>query len=187
MGKTYEEIDDGLRGFIEAQAVFFVATAPVDSSGHVNLSPKGRDSLRVLDARHLAYLDFIGSGAETIAHLRENGRIVLMWCAFEGAPKIVRIHGRGRIVEPRHGEFEALRESFSSGPVGRAIIVIEAERISDSCGFGVPRYRLRGERTQLVEWTERKSAEDLRAYQRTKNAKSIDGLPAVTWLEGRSG
>ena len=183
MGKTYEEIGAGLRSFIEAQAVFFVASAPLSAAGHVNLSPKGRDSLRVLDGRRLAYLDFIGSGAETIAHLEENGRVVLMWCAFEGPPKIVRVHGRGRILDPKSPEFASLRGLFPDGPLGRAIVVVESERISDSCGFGVPRYILQGERTELVDWTARKSDEDLRTYQRSKNRESIDGLPAVTWLE----
>lgn len=183
MGKSYEEIGSSLRAFIEAQAVFFVATAPLDAQGHVNLSPKGRDSLRVLDAKRLAYLDFVGSGAETIAHAKENGRIALMWCAFEGPPKIVRVHGRVRVVEPRQADFEALRRLFPAGPTGRAILVIEVERISDSCGFGVPIYAFQGERSQLLEWTERKSEEELRAYQRAKNARSLDGLPAVTWLD----
>jgi hypothetical protein len=183
MGKTYESIGAALRTFIEAQAVFFVASAPLSAAGHVNLSPKGRDSLRVLDDRRLAYLDFVGSGAETIAHLEENARIVLMWCAFDGPARIVRVHGRGRVVEPQSREFEPMRRLFPEGPTGRAIILIEAERISDSCGFGVPRYGLQGERTELVDWTSRKSDADLRAYQRSKNRESIDGLPAVTWLE----
>lgn len=183
MGKTYEAIGEALRTFIEAQAVFFVATAPLSSAGHVNLSPKGRDSLRVLDGRRLAYLDFVGSGAETIAHLEENARIVLMWCAFDGPPKIVRVHGRGTVVAPRSSEFESMRRHFPAGPVGRAIVVIEADRISDSCGFGVPRYAFERERTELADWTARKSDEDLRSYQRSKNRESIDGLPAVTWLE----
>lgn len=185
MGKTYEEIDARLRAFIEAQAVFFVATAPLAADGHVNLSPKGRDSLRILDGNRLAYLDLVGSGAETIAHVRENRRIVLMWCAFEGPPKIVRVHGHARILEPPHADFATLRARFSEGPVGRAIVEVEATRISDSCGYGVPLYGFKQERSQLVDWAERKEEAELRAYQRKKNARSIDGLPAVTWLDPR--
>jgi len=183
MGKSFEEIDAGLRAFIEDQAVFFVATAPLDAQGHVNVSPKGRDSLRVLDGNRMAYLDFVGSGAETIAHVRENRRIVLMWCAFEGPPRIVRVHGLGRILEPCHPEFAPLRERFPTGPAERAIIDVEATRISDSCGFGVPLYELKEQRSQLVAWGDRKDEAELRGYQRAKNVRSIDGLPAVTWVE----
>ena len=185
MGKTFEEIDARLRAFIEDQAVFFVATAPLAAEGHLNSSPKGRDSLRVLDGKRLAFLDFVGSGAETIAHVRENRRIVLMWCAFEGPPRIVRVHGLARILEPRHPEFEPLRALFPEGPVGRAILEVEATRISDSCGYGVPLYDFRRERSQLADWAERKQETELNAYQREKNALSIDGLPAVTWLDPR--
>jgi Pyridoxamine 5'-phosphate oxidase len=179
MAKLYAAIDQRLRTFIEAQAVFFVATAPVGREGHVNLSPKGLDSLRLLGATEVAYLDFIGSGAETIAHLRENGRIVMMFCAFEGPPKIVRLHGRGVAIEPMDSGFVALRSRFPPSPPVRAIIRVALDRISDSCGYGVPLFRREGERTQLAAWADRKGAEGLRQYQRTHNASSIDGLPAL--------
>jgi hypothetical protein len=184
MGKTHDVIDERLRAFIESQHVFFVATAPLSETGHVNVSPKGLDSLRVLGPNEVAYLDFVGSGAETIAHLRENGRITVMLCAFEGAPKIVRLHGRGEVVEPGGAAFAELRRSFPPGTEGRSIIRIAVERVTESCGFGVPLYALEGSRTQLPAWAERKGEEGLRAYQLEKNVRSIDGLPALRWVAG---
>jgi Pyridoxamine 5'-phosphate oxidase len=183
MGKPADGIDDDLRAFIQAQRMFFVATAPLDAGGHVNLSPKGLDTLRVLGARQLAYLDHVGSGAETIAHLRENGRIVLMWCALDGPPKIVRVHGRGQVLVPHQAEYEQLRALFPAEPAGRTIIVVSVQRVSTSCGFGVPLYRFERDRSQLPDWADRKGADGLREYQRAKNEASIDGLPAVTWIE----
>ena len=160
MGKIYDAIDGELRAFIEAQHVFFVATAP-SGDGHVNLSPKGLDSLRIVDGRTMLYLDYVGSGAETIAHLRDGGRIVLMICAFEGAPKIVRIHGQGEAIEPAHPAFAELRPLFPSTMTARSIVRIHVTRISDSCGFGVPHYEFRGHRRQLPAWMERKGEEGL--------------------------
>jgi hypothetical protein len=183
MGKVYEEIDAGLRAFIEGQRMFFVATAPVAAAGHINLSPKGLETLRVLGATKIAFLDYVGSGAETIAHLQENGRIVLMLCAMNGPPKIVRLHGRGEVLPPGDAEYDRLRPLFPAEPAGRAIIVVSIYRISDSCGFGVPIYRFEQQRSQLVDWADRKGADALENYQRAKNATSIDGLPAITWLE----
>ena len=159
--------------------MFFVATAPVHADGHVNLSPKGLDTLRVIDDRRIAYLDYVGSGAETIAHLRDNGRIVAMFCAFEGAPRIVRIHGRGQVIEPHDGEFAVLRTLFPPEPAGRAIIRIAVERISDSCGFGVPLFAFQGYRSQLPDWAARKGRAGLLDYQEARNRFSIDGLPAL--------
>jgi hypothetical protein len=186
LGNLFDQIDDGLREFLSRQHVFFVATAPSGDGGHVNCSPKGLDTLRVLGPRAVAYLDFVGSGAETIAHLRENGRIVLMFCAFEGAPRIVRLHGRGSVVEPANPDFAMLLDRFAPPALGvRSIIRVEVERIADSCGYGVPRLRYEGERTQLQAWAERKGAEGLREYQETKNAESIDGLPALEWTGPR--
>jgi hypothetical protein len=185
MGELFNGIDDALGAFIEAQQMFFVATAPLDAAGHVNLSPKGLDTLRVLGPSSLAYLDYVGSGAETIAHLRENGRIVVMLCAFEGPPRIVRLHGRGRVYEPGHGEFDRLRPLFPQEPPARAIIVVSLDRVSDSCGYGVPLYHYEGQRTQLARWSDRKGADGLRTYQIEKNADSIDGLPALEWVKSR--
>ena len=185
MGKIYDQIDDALRAFIERQHVFFVATAPSGDQGHVNCSPKGLDSLRVIGPRTVAWLDFVGSGAETIAHLRENGRIVVMFCAFDGPPKIVRLHGRGAVVEPSAAGFAPLLERFQPPEIGlRSIIQVEVERISDSCGYGVPQLSFEAERKQLPAWAERKGARGLRQYQIEKNAESIDGLPALRWTRG---
>lgn len=183
MGKLFDAIDPALEAFIRSQQMFFVATAPLGAGGHINLSPKGLDTLRVLDPRTLAYLDYVGSGAETVAHLRENGRIVLMLCAFQGPPRIVRFHGRGEAIEPQDPEFAALRPVFPPEPAARAIIRISIERIADSCGFGVPLYAFEGQRTQIPNWAARKGAPGLRDYQVEKNRASIDGLPALRWTE----
>ena len=183
MGEVYDGIDDKLREFIEAQHVFFVATAPSGESGHVNLSPKGLDSFRVLGPRSVAYVDYVGSGAETIAHLRENGRITIMLCSFEGPPKILRLHGRGRVLEPPDDDFAELRPRFPADPKARSIIRVDVERISDSCGYGVPVMSYEADRTLLRQWAEKKGNEKLEAYQIEKNAESIDGLPALRWVE----
>jgi hypothetical protein len=180
MGKTYAEIDDKLRTFVARQHVFFVSTAPAALDGHVNCSPKGLDTLRILGPRTVVYLDYVGSGAETIAHLRENGRIVIMLCAFDGPPNIVRFHGRGDVVTPDDAEFEALRGHFGPQPLGvRSVIRVDVERISDSCGYGVPRLRFESDRDQLRLWAERKGDDGLERYRHEKNAVSIDGLPAL--------
>ena len=179
MGKLYDEIDETLRRFLEAQRMFFVATAPLDAAGHVNLSPKGLDSFRVIDPRTVAYLDLTGSGIETVAHLRENGRIVLLFCAFEGPPKIVRLHGRGKVVEPGDARFGLLAARFPSFPSTRSVIVIALERISDSCGYGVPLYGYEGQRSQLIDWAERKGADGVVRYREDNNRRSIDGLQGL--------
>jgi hypothetical protein len=183
MGKSHDQIDATLEGFIRAQQMFFVSTAPLDASGHVNLSPKGLDTLRVLNPRTLAYLDYVGSGAETIAHLRENGRIVVMLCAFLGAPRIVRFHGRGEVLEPQDGEFSQLRTLFPAEPSARAIIRVSITRIADSCGYGVPRYGFEGHRPQVSDWAARKGAQGLLKYQEDNNRVSVDGLRALRWPE----
>lgn len=184
MGKLYENMGNRLRAFIEEQPVFFTATAPLSGDGHVNVSPKGRSgSLVVLDGKSLAYLDFGGSNAETIAHLRENGRITLMWCAFTGPPKILRVHGRGEPVFRDDPRWAALIPRFSAadGPGARAIIVVTAERISDNCGYAVPFMDYRGERTLHAEYFGRKTDEEFAAYceRRAHVGTSLDGLPAL--------
>jgi hypothetical protein len=189
MARTYDRLDDRLRDWIERQTVFFVATAPLSGAGHVNCSPKGnRQELVVLDERRLAYLDQTGSGVETIAHLRENGRIVLMFCAFEGPPRIVRIHGTGRVLAAREDDFAALAECFpGGGGVGvRSIIVVNAERISDSCGYGVPVMRFASHRQNLDEWADRKGRAGIEAYWAEKNRTSIDDLPRAAQSSGSS-
>jgi hypothetical protein len=179
MAKTFDAIDPKLRDFIEKQKMFFVATAPLTVDGHVNLSPKGLEgTLAILDEHTIAYLDLTGSGIETIAHIRENGRICVMFCAFEGAPRIVRIHGTGDAVEPGDDEFEGLLGHFDDYPAVRSIIRIRASRISDSCGYGVPLYDYRGERDQLQRWARSKGEEGVAQYRRDNNAESLDGLPS---------
>lgn len=179
MGKTYETIDGRLRAFIEAQPVFFVATAPTGAEGHVNLSPKGgRGTFAVLDADRFAYLDYLGSGVETLAHLRENGRIVIMFCAFDGPPKIVRLHGTGRAAPPDDPDLlPAFAEPRTHGL--RSIIEVSVSRISDSCGYGVPLMRYEGDRDLLEKWAGRKTDDDLVRYADRKNLSSIDGLPGL--------
>ncbi|WP_433306387.1 pyridoxamine 5'-phosphate oxidase family protein [Actinoplanes sp. CA-030573] len=182
MGKVYASIDGRLREFLLRQPVFFVATAPSGPDGHVNVSPKGgRGCLAVLDEHRVAYLDYTGSGAETIAHLRENGRITLMTCAFEGPPKIVRLHGRGRVAVPESTGFAELVRAFPAPPAHglRAVIEVTVDRISDSCGYQVPLMAYEGDRDLLTRWADRKTDDDLAEYRRTRNAQSIDGLPAL--------
>ncbi|RAJ30420.1 pyridoxamine 5'-phosphate oxidase [Kitasatospora sp. SolWspMP-SS2h] len=185
MGKTYERIDARLRAFIEKQPVYFVATAPLADDGFLNLSPKGRaGTLAVLDELTVAYLDFGGSHAETIAHLRENGRIALMWCAFEGPPTVVRVHGRGEPVfrdDPRFAELLGRFDPAADGAALRAIILVRAERVSDSCGFAVPFMDYRSDRTLLAEFFERKGDDRFSEYCEGKEhvGVSINGLPAL--------
>jgi len=161
VGHLGSVIDEKIRQFIEAQHVFFVASAPLDPQGHVNLSPKGLDTFRILGPATVGYLDLTGSGVETIAHLRENGRIVLMFCAFQNSPKIVRLHGRGRVVETNEPEFESLKTHFESLEGARAIIMVDVLRVSDSCGFGVPILRYEDDRPQLDAWIRSKGPEGL--------------------------
>lgn len=179
MGKVHERIDGRLRQFIERQHVFFVATAPSGTDGRVNVSPKGvGGTFAVLGEHQVAYLDLTASGAETVAHLRENGRITLMFCAFEGPPNVVRLHGRGRVVSIYDAGYDALVGHFSETRGARAVIVVDVERVSDSCGYGVPMMVYAGERDILPAHMERKGEVGQADYRRTKNATSIDGLPA---------
>jgi hypothetical protein len=180
MGKVYDEIDARIRDFLLAQKVFFVATAPSALDGHVNVSPKGlSDSFVVLGPLRVAYLEYGGSGIETIAHIRDNGRIVLMACAFEGPPKIVRLHGRGREVLAEDPEAASLLAAFPARPHPglRSIVVIDVERVSDSCGYGVPLMEYQGDRDLLVQFWSRKTPEETVEYRATRNAHSIDGVP----------
>jgi hypothetical protein len=179
MGKTYPSIDDSVSQFIQAQPVFFVGSAPLDPNGNVNVSPKGLDTLRILGSLTVAYLDLTGSGIETVAHLKENGRIVLMFCSFQGPPKILRLYGRGRVVEPQQADFPDLVAHFPEYEATRAIVVIEVSRIADSCGYGVPLFRYEGERDQLSAWARKRGLENLKNYRLEKNEKSIDGLPGL--------
>ena len=182
MATVHDEITPRLSRFVLAQPVFFVGTAPLAGDGHVNVSPKGMDgTFVVLDAHRVAYLDYTGSGAETAAHLQENGRVVLMFCAFEGPPTIVRLHGTGRYVLARTPEFDDLRPLFSKEREAgqRGIVVIDVHRVSDSCGFSVPLMDFVSDRDVLDRSQERREPEYFDAYWQKKNATSIDGLPGV--------
>src|SRR5215469_10753043 len=179
MGKVYEAIDQQIKEWMVAQKVFFVATAPLSGEGHINCSPKDGDSIRVVDGKTLVYLDLIGSGVETIAHVRENGRIIVMMCAFEGAPKIMRFHGRGEVIEKDNSQFEHLKTLFVSEVGIRSFILIHLDRISDSCGFGVPVLEFKDYRKQLRTYNERVGEEKLADYKIKHNTTSIDGLPGV--------
>lgn len=179
MGKIYDHLDSTLVNFIERQQVFFVGTAPLSPDGHINCSPKGLDTFVILDEKRVAYLDFVGSTAETIAHLRENGRIVLMFCAFDGTAKILRLHGHGRVLTEVHEEYAELRKRFQLPQPNRAIIEVELSRISDACGIGVPLFDYRDQRSGLLDWSEKKGEAGAKLYQATNNRESIDGLPAV--------
>lgn len=179
MGKIFDTIDADLAAWIAAQPVFFVATAPRADDGLVNVSPRGLDCLTVLGPRSLAWVDGTGSGVETIAHLKENGRIVLMWCAFDGPPRIVRVHGTGRVVLPADSEYDGLLARIPAQPSPRAVIVVDAHRISDSCGYGVPLMDLVGERDQMHRWATTKGSEGMAAYRADRNVSSLDGLPGL--------
>jgi hypothetical protein len=176
MGKTYDRIEPELRQFIEAQHMFFVATAPLSGDGHINLSPKGLDTLRVLDERSIAYLDLTGSGNETSAHIEENGRICFMFCAFEGPPKILRLYGRGRTVLPGSDQWNQWIERFAPHPGARQIIAATIDRAMTSCGFAVPRYQYLEQRDELLRYAEKKGPDGLEQYRREKNVRSIDGM-----------
>jgi hypothetical protein len=179
MGKVRAFIDDSARKFIEAQPLFFSASAPLASSGHINVSPKGHDTLRVLGPTSVAYLDLTGSGVETISHLKENGRIVLMFCAFQGPPQILRLHGLGTVLEPGHEKFQGLATLFPAYEGTRAIILVEVSRVSDSCGYSVPLLKYESERNQLSAWTNKLGVEGLKQYRRKKNELSIDRIAGL--------
>jgi hypothetical protein len=176
----FTELSPQLAEWWLQQPLFFVATAPDGPGGHVNLSPKGHDTLRVFGPNHVAYLDLTGSGVETIAHLRQNGRITLMACAFNGNPRISRIYGQGSVHLVGSDEFDALEGQFPALPGRRSIIDVDIERVTESCGYAVPLMDLVDERDRLIEWAEKKGDDGIVAYWGNKNRESIDGLPGIT-------
>jgi hypothetical protein len=178
MATTYDAITPALQHFIEQQPLFFVATAPLAGGGHVNLSPKGRECFRVFDGHQVGYLDLTGSGNETAAHLMENGRITFMFCAFAGAPRILRLYGTGRVILPGAPEWATMRPSFPPDAGARQIILAEVSRVQASCGMGVPLLDYVGQRESLQIWALAKGEDGLRAYREQKNRHSIDGLVA---------
>lgn len=177
MGKVLDSITNDVRKFIEKQHMFFVATAPLAVDGHVNVSPKGMDSFRILDEDHVGYIDLTGSGNETSAHIAENERITFMFCAFEGSPNIVRLYGKGRTILPDDEEWSGLIDRFPAHMSARQIIIAEIHRVSTSCGYAVPFFDYRGERETLAKYWDAKGQDALPAYQQEKNSTSIDGLP----------
>lgn len=178
MGKTQDSISDEIRRFIQAQHVFFVATAPLAASGHVNLSPKGLDTFRVLSPTRVAYLDLTGSGNETSAHVTENSRITFMFCSFDEQPLILRLYGRGQVILPNGELWQEMIALFPDYVGIRQVVVAEIEFVQTSCGFGVPLMEYDGERGRLTRWAASKGDQGLRKYRKMKNSKSIDGLPA---------
>jgi predicted pyridoxine 5'-phosphate oxidase superfamily flavin-nucleotide-binding protein len=187
MGSIYESIDSNLRKWIEKQHMFMVGTAPSSNTGSVNVSPKGHDTLRVIDEHTLAFLDYGGSGVETIAHVRENQRIVIMMCAFEGPPKIYRFHGQGEIITPLDDGFELHAKKFDRTQLGiRSIVLVHITRISDSCGFGVPFYAYKGQRPSSPNYIRNNGVGPVREYLAQENLQSLDGLSGVTESEARA-
>jgi hypothetical protein len=179
MAKVHTEITPALQEFIAEQHIFFVSSAPLSGDDLINLSPKGLDCFRVLSPQRVAYMDLIGSGNETSAHLLENGRITFMFCAFAGPPNILRLYGKGHTVLPGQPEWEVLSQHFTLYPSTRHLIVADITRVQTSCGFGVPKYEYQEERDQHFKWMESKGKEGLAAYQEANNMRSIDGLPTA--------
>ncbi len=180
MGTVYEGIDTELAAWLTAQPMFVVGTAPLDGDGLINISPKGMaGTFVVLDEHRVAYLDLTGSGVETIAHLRQNGRIVLMFTAFDGKPNIVRLHGRGHVALPGDEQFDQLLPLFPAHPGVRSIIVVTVQRASDSCGYAVPKMAYVDDRRALDASNAKKGEARLAAYRRQKNSVSLDGLPGL--------
>jgi len=179
MGKTYTALNDKLIKFIKAQKMFFVATAPLTNNGHVNVSPKGYDSFKIIDETTVVYLDYGGSGIETHAHVVENGRITIMFCAYAGKANILRLYGQGSVCAFHDEGFAEKLAWFPDFDRARAIITIRLTRVSDSCGYGVPFYDYVGERDQLKRSHTHKSVEDWKVYRYDRNTESIDGLPGL--------
>ncbi|MDH3193101.1 MAG: pyridoxamine 5'-phosphate oxidase family protein [Acidimicrobiia bacterium] len=179
MGSFSASISDDTAEWISRQRLFFVATAPLGGSGHVNVSPKGLDTFSIIGPNQVAYLDLTGSGAETIAHLRENGRTTLMFCAFEGNPDIVRLYGRGRVIFPDDDAFAGLVVRFEFQPGIRSVILVDVEKVGTSCGYGVPLMDFVEDRDRLARWALAKGEDAMPSYWASKNSVSLDGLPAV--------
>ena len=179
MGKIFDGIDETLAAWIAKQPMWFVATAPLAADGHVNLSPRGHDSFSVLGQHRVAWVDYTGSGVETIAHLRENGRICIMFCSFDTRPRIVRLHGRGHVHVPGDPTYDEVVARHPDHPSTRAVVVVDVARVSDSCGYGVPVMEVAGERDLLRLGAQRRGPDGMAEYRAEHNATSIDGLPGL--------
>lgn len=179
MSKEFQAITHDIEQWIKSQKIFFVATAPLSADGLVNCSPKGLDSFRILDDHTVAYLDLTGSGIETVSHVKENHRITIMFCAFEGPPQIVRVQGYGTVIEKTDQAFKSLAALFPENCGARSIIKVNVKRVSTSCGFAVPFFEYKEDRDTLTKWANEKRAEGVRAYQLKNNLESLDGLPGL--------
>lgn len=180
MAKLYDELDERLQDFMKQQKMFFVASAPRSDGGLINISPKGMDTLRVLDSKTVAYLDMTGSGVESIAHIKENGRFVIMFCSFNSTPKILRLHGRGHVIEQSDDEWAGLEPLFPMLRGARSIIRLSIQRVADSCGWTVPMFEYQGERSQYGDYMEQSDDDAIRELQCESNLSSLDGLPALS-------
>lgn len=179
MSKPNNSISQELKAWIEKQKIFFVSTAPLSENGHVNCSPKGLDSLRVLNEHCVAYQDLVGSGIETIAHIQENKRLTIMFCAFDGPPKIIRLYGHGEVITPDHEQFSEMQAMFKPHAGTRAYIKLNIHRINDSCGYSVPLYEFKKDRDVLDKWVAHKGQDGIRQYIKENNQKSLDGLTGL--------
>ena len=179
MGKVFDGIDDTLAAWIDKQPMWFVGTAPLAGDGRVNVSPRGHDSFSVLGPHRVGWVDYTGSGVETIAHLRENGRICIMFCSFDHRPRVVRLHGRGHVHLPGAAEYDEVVARHPDHPSTRAVVVVDVDRVSDSCGYGVPVMEVVGERDLLRLGAERRGPVGLMEYRAKHNAESIDGLAGL--------
>lgn len=177
MGKFYDAMTDHHREFIRKQHIFFVASAPLSAEGHVNVSPKGMDSFRILGESKVGYMDVVSSGNETSAHMHENGRVTIMFCSFEGSPNILRLYGKGYTVLPGTAEWDELSPQFNLIPSTRQLIVADIHKVQTSCGFGVPLYDYQGERDQHFKWAAEKGEDGMKTYRAENNYTSLDGLP----------
>jgi hypothetical protein len=175
--QAFPSMSDKHQAFIQAQQMYFVGSAPLSAEGHVNLSPKGVDSFRILGTNRVAYLDLTGSGNETSAHLRENGRITFMFCAFKGAPLILRLYGHGEVALPGSNLWAELRPLFGEYPGARQIVVVEIDRVQTSCGYGVPFFDYVGQRETIIKWADAKGEDGIQQYWAENNVRSLDGLP----------
>jgi hypothetical protein len=183
VGKVFDGIDDALERWIAAQPLFFVATAPLAADGRVNVSPRGHDSFSVLGRHRVAWVDYTGSGVETIAHLRQNGRVCVMFCSFDKRPRVVRLHGHGTVALPGEPAYEEVVSRHPDHPSTRAVVTVDVERVSDSCGYGVPVMEMVGERDLLRLAAEKRGQAGMAAYRNEKNAASIDGLHGLPVLD----
>lgn len=180
MKQDYGSISPRIADFMKSQKIFFVATSPLSENGHVNVSPKGYDTFQIIDEKTVAYLDLSGSGVETIAHIRENNRITVLFCAFEGSPKIIRLYGKGTVITKNSPFFDEHIDRFPKYSGARAVILIDVIKVSGSCGFSIPIYKFISERDQLIKWSEKRGEDWIKDYQKTNNTVSIDSIPALS-------